>query len=364
MLGNQTHKKLLYLDQFVFSAASKQNRHPWIEQALKLITGLQDLQLLAVPYSSTHVAESDLFKGRDVLVSSIQNFSRGHQFEPYYRVEETQMSKAFQAFVAGKDAKYVKEERDVISPGVHEWDGPYSVSVFTPESGYQQKLAAKQRSVKALLATLENWQRSPKTFDEDMELEFTDAARPWIKEYAKKTARLYAGDFSALVDSPISSGIVEKLVYIAKTLKADTKAVPEFFGSEHFRETPSQQLSARLYATFKQRLRQNADKLPASEQEREEKYSGLLFDVQHAAIYAPYCDAYFTDKAMANLMEDKRVAVEATYGCRVFSSSRMSQFREWCDRVEFSMTAQHAEDLTWAYKRYREKPPLVYGRSE
>ena len=112
------------------------------------------MQLLAIPYSSTHIAEADLFKERDALVSFIQKFSRGHHFEPYYKVEETQIAKAFQAFLAGQDVTYVKEERDVICPSISDWDGQYSISVFTAESGYRRKLSFKLQSVKALLATL------------------------------------------------------------------------------------------------------------------------------------------------------------------------------------------------------------------
>ena len=119
-----------------------------------------------------------------------------------------------------------------------------------------------------------------------MELEFTDGARIWIEECANKTARLYAGDFSALINAPMSAGIVETLVYIAQELKVDPKAISEFFASQHYKLMPFAQLSARLYAVFKQRLRCNADKLPATEAEREEKYSGLMFDVQHAAACA------------------------------------------------------------------------------
>jgi hypothetical protein len=44
-----------------------------------------------------------------------------------------------------------------------------------------------------------------------------------------------------------------------------------------------------------------------------------MFDVEHASTYAPYCGAFFADKAMAALMKNKRVAVEETYGCKVFS---------------------------------------------
>jgi hypothetical protein len=65
MLGIETRKKLLYLDQSFFSAASKERRHDWVDDAIARITELLDLQLLAIPYSSSHIAETDLYKQRD-----------------------------------------------------------------------------------------------------------------------------------------------------------------------------------------------------------------------------------------------------------------------------------------------------------
>jgi hypothetical protein len=185
-LGIETRKKILYLDQSFFSAASKERRHDWVDDAISRITELLDLQLLATPYSSIHIAEADLYRQRDVLVAFIQRFSRAHNFGPYYRVEETQILKAFQAFLAGKPAQYVKKERDVISSTVHDWDRQYSVSVFTAESGFDRKRAFKQRSVDALLDALDDWSNNSNTFEQDMELEFHDAARIFVDEYAKK----------------------------------------------------------------------------------------------------------------------------------------------------------------------------------
>jgi hypothetical protein len=110
MLDIEMRKKILYLDQSFFSLASKERRHDWVDNAIAKITELLDLQLLAIPYSSIHIAEADLYNQRDALVAFIQRFSRAHQFEPYYRVEETQILKAFQAFLADKPAQYMKGE--------------------------------------------------------------------------------------------------------------------------------------------------------------------------------------------------------------------------------------------------------------
>jgi hypothetical protein len=120
-----------------------------------------------------------------------------------------------------------------------------------------------------------------------------------------------------------------------------------FFNSEHFAKVPSQQLSARLFSAFKKRVREGAY---ANHQKARERLSGFLFDIQHAATYAPYCDAFFTDRFMADLLSDVNVAVERAFGCRVFSASKWSEFFGWLDDVEASMTAEHAEGLKWAYR--------------
>jgi hypothetical protein len=69
----------------------------------------------------------------------------------------------------------------------------------------------------------------------------------------------------------------------------------------------------------------------------------------------PYCDGFFADKAMAELMKSKRVAVEQTYGCKVFSAANKDALFSWLDDIQASMTPEHKEALRWAYARYREK---------
>jgi hypothetical protein len=353
MLGIETRKKILYLDQSFFSLAARKQPPAWVQDVIAAITELLDLQLLAVPYSFSHVAEADLYKGRDSLVSFIQRLSRGHDFWPYYKVEERQTLKAFEAFLAGRPTAYVREERDAISGDLHDWDGDYIVTVFTHESDYERKRESKHTSVNALLDAIEPWGTSSRTFEEDMELEFQDAARIYADDYATKAARLYLRDFAALIDSPISAEVVGNLITVAQAVKADPKSIGAFLSSQHFRETPCRQLSARLYSAFKERLRKKAVVLPASREAREKKYSGLMFDVQHASTYAPYCDAFFADNAMAELMNYYRVAVEKTYGCRVFCASTRNALLAWLNSIKTSMTPEHVDGLRWAYVRYR-----------
>ncbi len=354
MLDIKTRKRILYLDQNFFSSLYRAKNQQW-GATMRQITELLDLQLVAVPYSSTHEAEANVWSERDDLVKFIQRISRGHHFEPYYRVEATQILKAFQAYLANASAAYLKEEHDALPSSVHDWDGPFSVSVFRAASDVESRRSCKQRAVEALVTTLSKWAESTNTFEQDMALELSDSARILIEYYAKKAGRLRAGDFSALLDSPISASVVGDMVYVLSVNQMQTAAarvIPSFFASKHFAEVPSQQLSARLFSTFKKRVREGA--YPNPEKARK-KLSGFLFDVQHAATYVPYCDAFFTDRFMADLLNDKLVDAERTFGCKVFSVSKMAEFFGWLDEVRSSMTNDHAEGLAWVYPRYRSK---------
>jgi hypothetical protein len=143
------------------------------------------------------------------------------------------------------------------------------------------------------------------------------------------------------------------MLYIlsAAGMTADAAGVvASFFRSKHFAEVPSQQLSARLFSSFKKRVRDGH--FPNPEKART-KVRGFLFDVQHAATDVPYCAAFFTDRFMASLLNDKHVNAEHTFGCKVFSVSTMEEFLKRLEGVRSRMTADHAEGLKWAYPRYR-----------
>jgi len=359
MLGIQTRKSILYLDQSFWSMAFRKD--PKSDTAMRRITELLDLQLLAAPYSSTHEAETSLWaERRDDLLKFILSAARGNRFEPYYSVERTQILKAFQSYLVNAPASYVIEERDALSDRVHDWDGDFIVSVHRPFSDpeVERRRGFKKRAVDELEKTLSDWKISTNTFAQDVELELKDSARLLTNSYNKKAARLAAGDFSAIIDSPIDAGIVEDMLYTLRLGGWDGPAkVVDFLSSKHFAEVPSQQLSARLFSAFKKRVREGMYQDP---RKARGKYQGFLFDVQHAATYVPYCNAYFADRLIADLLNDSNVAVNTTFGCKVFSAAKWPAFFAWLDNVESNMTPEHADGLTWAYPKYFVK----YGRDK
>jgi len=351
MLGNQMQKRILYLDQNFLSAVHRGGvENLWATALMSKISALLDLQLLAIPYSSTHIDEADLNgKYRDALVRFVQRVSRGHHFEPYWRVEDTQILKAFHRFLDRDPPAYLKEEHDALRPSVHDWDGDYSISVFSAATGVERRALLKQQAREELLQALPQWTSTRRTFEEEVAFEIREAARLLIDSYAEKTARLMMGDFSALIDAPIHASIGEALWYVVKTKKVAPTVIGAFLRSQHFAEVPSVQLSARLFSAYKQRLRLSKKPPDPTSKKTREKLSGFLYDIQHAATYAPYCDGYFTDNAMARLMKEQQVRLQQDFGCRVFSVDSKGDFLAWLEALESRMTPEHANDLSWAY---------------
>ena len=111
--------------------------------------------------------------------------------------------------------------------------------------------------------------------------------------------------------------------------------IDAFFKSPHFIEIPYQWLSARIFATLKNMVKQGAyiDRDGALQ-----RLSGFFHDVNNVSIYAQYCDAFIMDQAMASLVANPHVGLENRYGVNVFSLKNWDQFLAWLDVLETDMT--------------------------
>jgi hypothetical protein len=79
------------------------------------------------------------------------------------------------------------------------------------------------------------------------------------------------------------------------------------------------------------------------------RLSGFFQDVMHVSTYAPYCNAFIMDQAMASLFADPRISLETRYGVKVFSLNNWSDFLAWLDELENGMTQEHCAGLAEAY---------------
>lgn len=348
-------KKVVYLDQFLLSGAFRGNDRRFVD-AVKRVSKASALQLLVAPYSSVHEDETHLWRGHaglglsyEQLMTFIKQTSRGSEFKSSLEVEKSQIIKGFQAFLEGGPAVYSLDERDAIRGNTHVWDDYFRVEVGRYMGDVEEIRRLKMQAVQMLVDVFDEWRQSHNSFEQDVALETADAGRGYMEAYLHLIARVAGGDFAAIWNGPATSMVVESMRYCLPRETPPDEVMAkclEFFASEHFAQLPSEWLSARIYATLKKLVKGGA--YPDRETARQ-RLSGVFYDVKHIATYAPYCDAFFMDQAMADLVSQPTVGLEQRYGTRVFSLNNLDEFTAWVDDLERRMTADHIEGLKTAY---------------
>ena len=343
-------KKVLYLDQPFFSGAfrgGERNRH-YVELA-DHIQRAASAQLVTIPRSSIHDYETRLWERGDELLEFIKRTSRGHTFERAYNVERRQILTGFSRWLAGEVSAYPLVQREALSERVHDWDGYFVVGVRHQPGDNEAQREFKRQSLEGLLNLFDGWRASEETFEQCVAGELAGAKRLYLDAFLTYFIRVGQGDFSALFDSPIVSQVVEQMRHFLppeQTFQESMRACGSFFDSEHFAQLPFQHVRASSYATLQRMVRNGAY---VNRERARGKLSGFYSDVDHAAFYAPYCDAIALDQAMAELMGERGVGLEQTFGVKVFSLNHLEEFHGWLDELEAGVTDEHRQALSNAY---------------
>ncbi|WP_085706074.1 MULTISPECIES: hypothetical protein [Pseudomonas] len=349
----EIRKKVLYLDQFFFSSAFRGGDPRFVEAADR-VKKAASLQLLVAPYSSIHEDETHQWRGykefnKTDLLAFIKEVSGGAKFQQDYDVETTQVTKAWSAFLKGEPSGYVLEDDDAIEGPLDQWDDYFRIDVPDYFKDVELNRFLKGQSVDGLIDLFDRWQASTQTFDQDVAQEVQAVADNYLSTYITMIQRLARGDAQAMLDSPIVSQVVEQMLHWLpkdQGLTERLKQCAEFFRSEHFRQVPNLYISARMYATLKAMVKRGAY---ANREEARKRLNGFFEDVKHISLYAPYCNAFFMDQPMADLVRQPSVNLEGRYGVRVFSLNNLTEFFEWIDDLERGMSDDHKAGIEAAY---------------
>jgi hypothetical protein len=275
--------------------------------------------------------------------------SRGHELKPAYDVEETQILKAFEAFLAGGPPKFALEDDDAVEDDIHEWDDYVWIDVGRYIGDIELIRGLKRQTVEELVDVFKSWRQSTNTFEQDVAVELQAGRKGYIDSYFKYAGRVAGGDYAAVIDSPTMSTVVQSMLHC---LPKDTppeeglKQVARFFTSEHFTQIPYQWITTRMFATLKDMVKRGAY---TSRENSIQRLGGFFQDVNHVAMYAPYCDAFVMDQAMAALVADPHMRLEDRYSVRVFSLNNWDELLIWLDTLETGMTDEHRAGLSAAY---------------
>jgi hypothetical protein len=345
-------KKVLYLDQCFFSSAFRGDSR--FVEAVERVKRMANLQLLLVPYSSVHEDETHQWRGyKEFLQTDLLEFikatARGAEFEKDYLVERNQVTKAWNAFLTGKKVYYEFEIEDAIVGSLEKWDDYFRVEVGGYFKDGELRRTLKTEAVNSLVNAFDEWRSATTTFEQDVGIEMRASGDKYFDSYVTMHNRFARGDVSAAINSPIIAKVVEYMLHWLpdeQSLIEKLKRCDAFFQSEHFNEVPLVWIEARMFATLKAMVKRGAY---SNHDDAQRRLSGVFEDIKHIALYAPYCDAFFMDQSMADLVRQPTIGIEQRYEVKVFSLNNRSEFISWLDDLERSMTEEHKESFRAAY---------------
>lgn len=335
------NKKVLYLDQYFYSHAFR-GEHKGFFDAKEKISALSIDQLIVSPYSNFHEDETLLWtpEQRDPLMKFIKQTSGGHKFWPGYHVKEMQITDAFSRFLSQTEPTTRINRADAIPNDVNKWDNYFWFDVGSFKTDSDALRSGKNEAVRSLMELFSGWAQKPSTFENDVTAELRGSRDSYIRMYMEYVKRIGDGDYNALLDSPIDSSIVEKLMrYGDERLTADYKMqrIREFFDSVYFANVPYERISSEFFALLRHRLRQGNYR---NTEKTGRRFKGFFYDVSFIATYAPYCDAMVVDSSMHSWATDPLIDLPRRYGIRIFSRRNWPAFLEYLDELDISRTEE------------------------
>jgi len=343
-------KEILYLDQFFLSHAFRKELPEFVEAA-KLIADLAHDQLLVCPFSKIHEAETLLWRHpqKQSLWEFIKQSSRGHKFEPDYKIKRTQILRGFERFLSANKKPFQVKIKDAILKNINTWDNYFWIDSIIPLKNIELRRKLKDKSIEELVNIFPHWRKANTTFKENWRLVFQGAARSYLQLYSEKVDRLYRGDFRASIDSPIDAMVVESLLeWDIESIESEKRLerIIAYFKSPYFEEVPYEWISSGLLALLREKVKkghyQNIDRA-------KQKLRGIFYDFQFVSTYAPYCQAMFIDNIMFNLVNDKLLNVTNMFGTKFFARRNWDAFLTFLNTLQSkkNQELEHALNLVY-----------------
>lgn len=354
-------KKIIYLDQFFYSRAFllRDRKHDKkYDDAIIKIRELANQQLIVSPFSSIHSDEAYQWRGKDGksekdLMDFIKTASHGYEFDPHYSVKRKQVLKSFETFKSNILPSLSVEQSDAITDKIHDWADYLWIDVGGYFGDSDALRESKDAAVSELMLVFDSWSKSNRTFTQQIELEYRSAAKAYLQQFDEYVLLLSRGDPLAHLNASLDSMVVEEMMFsFSEDIEYNQRVevVLKFFASEHFRLTPYEWISVRIFALLMERVRRGDYK---NREKAKRRLKGIFQDVSHIATYAPYSDAIYIDKAMAALLRDNRINLEKNFGTLVFSEENWSEFISYLTSLGSDITPEHKAALKLAYPKSR-----------
>lgn len=337
-------KKLIYLDQFVFSnlfhletseRRIKNNTEFWIavHQQLKRLVLLQQVLL---PHSDVHHSETLVSMYSNDLRKCYEHIGGDARLVDTDQIELHRTREMQAAYIEGRAPKIERGPDHVIERGRKEWLNDMHISVNADYSQFKDgQKTSNERSSDSLNNLVGYWQAQKPSYDDVIELELGAHARERKRTVLQLVLESFDaeknGDFMAkfnLMMHPImseysmlqrgfqNSGVDEDCI-------ADK--IYEFWSWDEHRKQQESLIAAHMFAGMARKVVAGQKQVGGS----------FLNDVRAIATYAPSVDAMFVDKECHTLLNEADEKLE--YRARIFSLNTQDEFLEFLAQLEASV---------------------------
>lgn len=340
----EVDKKVIYIDQFVFSELFKlkagtrreDKLTPFWQKVDTLLHRVVHLQQAVLPHSNIHHAETVVSAWPRELRETYEAMGGDLRFEDTNDVQMREITEFASAYVEQREPAVSFDVDDILRGERNKWLPNIRVVVGADYSrfaaGTRQRRDSAGASVNELM---ENWRARGLGFDEVLNIELNayyrsriEALKAWRENYERAEA---AGDMMAIMNQSMSH-ICRELSMLDLLFKK--AGIPEHSNDiarnslwqwERNKEMPFGRILAYMFAALGGQVKAGRKKGVSP---------GFVNDVEAVAAYAPFVDAMFIDKECALLLTQGRPGKELDFRARIFSLTNRDEFLDYLRGLE------------------------------
>jgi len=356
----EVDKKVIYIDQFVFSELFKlkagtrreDKLTPFWQEVDAILHRVVHLQQAVLPHSNIHHAETIVSAWPRKLREAYEAIGGDMRFEDTSDVQMREIMEFATAYVENRNPAVNFEVDKILRGERNKWLPNIRVVVNADYSRFAAGTRQRRESAGASVNELmDEWRAKGLGFNEVLEIELNAyhesrmaALRGFREQYEKAEA---AGDMMAIMNQSMSH-ICRELSMLDHLFKQ--AGIPEhshhiargsFWSWERNSEMPFGRILAYMFAAIAGQVKAGRKKGVSA---------GFLNDVEAVAAYAPFVDAMFIDKECALLLTQGRPGKELDFRARIFSLTNREEFLDYLRGLE----AQATEEM----RRYAQ---VIYG---
>lgn len=353
-------KKVIYLDQFVFSQLFKvhsggslgEHRQFWIEMEARVRRTVL-LQQAIFPASNIHFSETTVSPFSEGLRAALESYGGDDaSFLNSDDIKRAQSLQCFKAYRASQNTPtYDLNVDHALSGKRNSWLSLMRVHVKANFSLFADNIRQNMNiSGDSMERIFKEWALKKPTFAEALkvELESYGSSRAQIlgQRLNEHDVALKSGDVMAALDAS-GHPVVREFMELTRQLQAEGMSedaaageVLRFWTWPGNWTQPALVISAHLFAQLARKVAAGQRKVTR----------GLINDVTAISVYGPYVDAMFVDRECAALIKEVFRKNDIPLRARVFSLRDKDDFLAYLENLEASAPPEVKEMATHLYR--------------